>query len=313
MLSDKIETRTNPEGQEEHKHKETGYDYWHPVGRVHVGVLAINLPVGHILSDGTTVSPRIEIAVTPDSGKIVFDLKVKNDQYGNGYYSGCEPHPEKGRGFVLMQKEGKLSLSIVKVKPQIEENKRYSKYDRHFLSVGYKATVQFGDIEGAVAYGLLVQGRDDWLRTTFTSTDGREHPEDMIWDKVVWDDSKVYPKHWNQDLTVLEPGDYSDKVMARMPFLKKVFGLTERDFPRNWQGPKIVEFPELNYFDRISGSGTVMWAIPTITLFSDGRFEIDHREDAVTRIRAELKKLGLKTNRDRRGREIRSRIEKERP
>jgi len=312
MLSEEIETRIK-EGQEEHRHKRTGYDYWHLANRVHVGVLAINLPTGHILSDGTTVTLKAEIAIIPNPGEIVFNLKIENDQFGNGYYSGCEPHPKKSIGFILVQKNGKISLSVVKVKPEIKENRKYSNYDRHYLSTEYEANVQFGDIKGAIAYGLLVQGRDDWQGTEFTATDNQCHPEDETWDKVIWDNQKVYPEHWNQDLPVLSVGDYPDDMMARMPFLKEIFGLTKKDFPRNWQGPKIVEFPELNYFDRISGNGTVMWAIPKLTLHSNGKFEIGHREDAVTRIRTELKELGLKTNRDRKGREIRSKIEEECP
>jgi len=262
----------------------------------------------------------------------IFNLILKDPQRC-GYWRGVEPHPEKKLGIFIYDNK-----AVVAEVAMTEVNRDF--WYRSLTKSKVAVTLEVADERIAdadlLAFGIIVQGRDDWQGTEFTSTDNCAHPEDAKWDTVLWEDSvrcpvcrqgdlvpehgdedergiiPLYgricpecgfrarsdapvPRRWSRDLASLAPGEYSDEYLSERPFLREVFGITEEDFPE--EGEVEYSFPELNHFDRISYSGTVMWSIPTVTLRWDGTFEVDAYEDAVSRVKRLLREHGEKVNR----------------
>jgi len=301
-------------------------------------------------------------------------LLTRFDASGHSFWAGRQPHPTQKKIFSLIynKRERKFSLRIETPEVSISgwkgvspsklhechtcgncvagEVSSHGKREENFYCYGgiEETTVSVVSSSSRPIGGLLVQGIDDWSGTSFESSDGRDHPEDAVWDEIVWKDPHTcpvcgagmedemgycfsyeeiipqmkspvregeyilgqicpeckyrardcspVPRHWEKKITLLKNGNYSDSEMSGVGFLREVFGITEDDFPE--YGNKMIEFPQLNHFERKSSRGTIMWAIPTLVLGEDKSWRLTHREDAVCRIRAELKKGGFKINRN---------------
>jgi len=277
-----------------------------------------------------------------------FKLKCVNDQYGNGWWSGLEPHLKKNFGYIIFQEDGKFSLEVREIKISSTSKENHVSWQRSAVSEIATISVDFGDLSDnvVVALGVLIQGRNDWSGTSFTSTDGKSHPEDATWDDIfwlqggtlgrcpscfnelvldvahyrdpenhdqwtsrvlgqrcvacdaLWKENMPVPRAWTVLITTLKPGIYSDDFMSEKQWLKDVFGVDSFP-PESPYGPYVIEHPELNHFDRISGSDTVMWSYPCIRLFWDGcTWEIFNREDAITRMKVKIRGKGHNLNRN---------------
>lgn len=224
-----------------------------------------------------------------------FFLKVKNDDFGNGWWSGVEPHPTK-----------KLGVFVYADRVVVREPVSFVINDHGFSSrpAAQTWTVQVDDPEFASSdlcgFAIIVQYRDDWQATTFTSTDGREHEEDALREDYMWEGDPEYrpcrvPRRWTR--LPIEPGEYSDEWLAERKYLREVFGITEENFPKGDEPDRVVAFPWLNHFDRRSCRGTIMWSYPVLHLCQNRSFWLDCAEDAVSRMRQFLKDHGIRLNR----------------
>ena len=120
------------------------------------------------------------------------ELVRKNDQFGNGFWKGIEPHPEKNFGvFIYVDK---MVVAEVAMTVTGEETEYFpSSRARKKISVAIMATDDKISDANLLAFGIVAQGRDDWQGTEFTSSDNRSHPEDETWDTVLWEDNVSCP------------------------------------------------------------------------------------------------------------------------